>query len=86
MKRNSHVVSIDDYEKIVGSETIERIRKKAAHLHDTHVVNVNSTYYGGGVAEILMSLTLLMNSLGVRTGWRTITGRPDFFNVTNSFD
>jgi trehalose synthase len=39
-------------------------------------VHVNSTYYGGGVAEILRSLTLLMNNLGVRTGWRIIQGPP----------
>ena len=26
--------------------------------------------------------TLLMNSTGVRTGWRVIQGRPDFFSIT----
>jgi trehalose synthase len=46
------------------------------------VVHVNSTYYGGGVAELLSALTLLMNSAGVRTGWRVIQGRPDFFSIT----
>jgi trehalose synthase len=43
---------------------------------------VNSTYYGGGVAELLSSLTLLMNSLGIKTGWRIIQGAPDFFSIT----
>jgi trehalose synthase len=47
-----------------------------------HVAHVNSTYYGGGVAEILGSLTLLMNSLGIKTEWRVIQGSPDFFSVT----
>jgi trehalose synthase len=42
----------------------------------------NSTYYGGGVAEILSSLTLLMNSLGLRTQWRVIQGTADFFSIT----
>ena len=51
-------------------------------LRDIHVVNVNSTYYGGGVAELLSSLTLLMNASGIKTGWRVIEGRPDFFSVT----
>lgn len=76
------IVSIEHYEKLVGAKTIERIQKKAEELKHFHVVNVNSTYYGGGVAELLISMTLLMNSLGIRTGWRTITGRPDFFSVT----
>ena len=53
-----------------------------AALGDLHVVNINSTYYGGGVAEILSSLTLLMNASGIRTGWRVIQGRPDFFSIT----
>jgi trehalose synthase len=43
---------------------------------------VNSTYYGGGVAELLSSLTLLLNSLGIKTGWRVIQGSPDFFSIT----
>lgn len=75
-------ISIEDYALLVGAETIERILKKAALVRDLHVVNVNSTYYGGGVAEILSSLTLLMNAAGIRTGWRVIQGRPDFFSIT----
>lgn len=73
---------VENYEPLVGAETIDRILRKAAALNDLHVLNVNSTYYGGGVAEILSSLTLLMNSSGIRTGWRVIQGRPDFFSIT----
>lgn len=76
------LTTIEDYEPLVGSETIERILEKAGKLRDLHVVNVNSTYYGGGVAELLSSLTLLMNAAGIKTGWRVIQGRPDFFSIT----
>ena len=76
------MVQAEDYEPFVGGEVIERIRKKAKTLQDLHVVNVNSTYYGGGVAELLSSLTLLMNSVGIKTGWRVIQGPPDFFSIT----
>ncbi|MBU9888384.1 MAG: glycosyltransferase [Candidatus Omnitrophica bacterium] len=76
------IVRIEDYGALVGAQTIERIQKKARALQNFHVAHVNSTYYGGGVAELLISMTLLMNGLGIRTGWRTITGRPDFFMVT----
>lgn len=76
------IVQLEDYERFVGAETIERIRKKAKPLQDLHVVHVNSTYYGGGVAELLSSLTLLMNSVGIKTGWRVIQGPPDFFSIT----
>ncbi len=73
---------LEDFESLVGPQTVDRITAKAAALRDLHVVNINSTYYGGGVAEILSSLTLLMNSAGIRTGWRVLQGRPDFFSVT----
>jgi trehalose synthase len=76
------LTSVEDYEPLVGAETVDRILKKATRLQDLHIVNINSTYYGGGVAELLSSLTLLMNMAGIRTGWRVIQGRPDFFSIT----
>jgi trehalose synthase len=76
------LTTVEDYEPLVGAETVERVLTKAGPLRDLHVVNINSTYYGGGVAEILSSLTLLMNAAGIKTGWRVIQGRPDFFSIT----
>lgn len=76
------MTTVESYEPLVGAATVERILRKAEAMRDMHIVNVNSTYYGGGVAEILSSLTLLMNAAGIRTGWRVIQGRPDFFSVT----
>lgn len=75
-------IPLDDYEEFVGSETIGRIKEKAKVLQGLHVANVNSTYYGGGVAQLLSSLTLLMNDIGIKTEWRVIHGSPDFFRVT----
>ena len=73
---------IEDYEPLVGREEVERIREKARKFKGLRVANFNSTYYGGGVAEMISSLTLLMNSLGLRTDWRVIRGRADFFSIT----
>jgi trehalose synthase len=76
------ITEIDDYEALVGAEIVQRIRDKADKLKGLRVANFNSTYYGGGVAEIISSLTLLMNSLGLHTEWRVIQGTPDFFSIT----
>jgi trehalose synthase len=76
------VTRFKDYEQFVGTEAVQRIRNKAKQIQDLHVVNVNSTYYGGGVSQILSSLTLLMNELGIKTGWRVVHGPPDFFSIT----
>lgn len=73
---------IEHYEDLIGSEALERIILKARRLHGLRVVNISSTFYGGGVAEILSSLTLLQRALGIRADWRLIQGSPDFFSVT----
>jgi len=79
------ISQIDDYEPLVEPEIVERIREKARPFKGLRVVNFNSTFHGGGVAETLSSLTLLMNSLGLRTEWRVIQGTPDFFSITKRF-
>ncbi len=75
-------ITVEDYEKFIGPEDVERIINKARPLHDCHVAHINATYYGGGVAALLQSMTLLMNSVGIKTGWRILQGSPDFFSVT----
>jgi len=82
MESIEHIPRIEDYEQYIGAETVERIAKKADKLREAHIVHINATYYGGGVAELLGSLTLLMNTLGIKTGWRVIQGSPDFFATT----
>jgi trehalose synthase len=74
--------AIENYEPLVGRETTERILKKSKALQNSHFVHISSTFYGGGVTEILTPLTLLMNAMGIETGWRMIQGTPSFFNCT----
>jgi trehalose synthase len=76
------LISVEDYEPLIGADTVDRVLSKARRLSGLHLLNINSTYYGGGVAEILSSFTLLMNSVGIKTGWRVIQGRPEFFSIT----
>jgi trehalose synthase len=81
---NFKVPRVEDYESLMGAETVERILSKARRLAGFHVTHVNSTYYGGGVAELLSTLTLLLNGLGIRAGWRVLQGAPDFFGITKN--
>jgi trehalose synthase len=73
---------IEQYEDLIGAQAVERIMRKAKRLHDLRVINISSTFYGGGVAEILSSLTLAQRAIGIRADWRLIQGSPDFFSVT----
>jgi trehalose synthase len=74
--------SIEQYEPLIGAAVVDRINRKAKGVRTQRVVHVSSTYYGGGVAEILTPLTLLMNAIGIETGWRMIQGTNDFFSCT----
>ncbi len=76
------VATVYDYEPYIGRQTVERIVQKGRRLEGRSVAHINSTYYGGGVAEMLSSLTLLMRSLGLAAEWRAIQGPPDFFSIT----
>ena len=76
---------LEDYGSIVGDQVIAEIYDRARALKDRHVVEINSTYQGGGVAEMLSSLIPLMNYVGVKSGWRILHGNPDFFGITKKF-
>jgi len=77
--------SLDDYKEIVGDKIISTIYKKARILYGKHILHINSTFQGGGVAEILASLVPLINDIGVDSGWRILHGSPDFFTITKKF-
>lgn len=77
--------SLNDYREIVGDDAIGKIYHKARKLRGKTVVHVNSTYYGGGVAEILSGIVPLMNDVGIAAGWRMMRGTPDFFDITKKF-
>ena len=77
------LTTIYDYEPLVGGETVERIAKRADQLRDLHIANVSSTYYGGGVAELLSSLHSASQHVGHQDRVENvIQGRPEFFGVT----
>lgn len=77
--------SLPDYRQIVGEKKISDIYRKASDLSTKHILQINSTYYGGGVAEMLRSIVPLFNDVGINVGWRTLRGSVDFFQVTKKF-
>jgi len=79
------MIHLNDYREIVGDKIISEIYKKARGLYGKSIIHLNSTYMGGGVAEILNSLIPLFNEIGIDAGWRIIRGNPDLFNITKKF-
>ncbi|MBS3792193.1 glycosyltransferase [Candidatus Bipolaricaulota bacterium] len=76
---------LEDYRDIVGDEIISEIFRKSKGLYGKKILHVNSSYQGGGVAEILNHLVPLMSDLGIEVDWRVIHGHHDFFNITKKF-
>lgn len=75
-------IQLSDYSSIVGQEQIGIVKQLGEKLKGKSVTHVNSTAFGGGVAEILHSLVPLMRDAGLDVHWEVIKGEFDFFNIT----
>jgi trehalose synthase len=85
--RPSAVVAADveHYRLIVGDRLIDEIQGLANELKGVRICHINSTGYGGGVAELLSRYLPLLQGLKVSAEWRLIHGQSDFFTVTKAF-
>lgn len=79
------IPKLSDYTRIVGRQTIEKIREQAEPLEGRHLTHINSTCAGGGISEILNTMVLLFNDLGIITGWRLLKGTHTFYTITKKF-
>jgi trehalose synthase len=78
----SRKIELQDYADIVGEYQIEEVRALGEKLKGKSVTHVNSTSFGGGVAEIMQSLVPLMRDAGLEVHWEVMRGGFDFFNIT----
>ena len=65
---------LDDYAHDVGDEMVAQLRAAAEPLRGMRLLHVNSTAYGGGVAELLSTHVPLLNDLGIETTWAVVEG------------
>ena len=77
--------TLEDHRPIVGDDVISGLYRRAASLRGKRVLHVNSTYQSGGVAEMIVSLVPLMNSIGIDTCWNILHGDDKFFAITKNF-
>jgi trehalose synthase len=76
---------LEQYKATVGPEIIYELSQMARVLKGIKILHINSTKSGGGVAEILNTMTALTSALGIETRWEVVTGNPDFFECTKQF-
>ena len=64
--------TLEQYEPLIGTAALERIAAKANRVRTMRVAHISSTFYGGGVTELLTPLTLMMNATGISNPYRGI--------------
>lgn len=81
-------ITLDDYSAIAHlAPAVQALRREAApvaqQLQGRSVLMVNSAAQGGGVAEMLPKMVMLLQELGIRTQWAVIGGDDaHFFKFT----
>lgn len=70
------------YAPVVGDDVIDEIETLARPLRGARVAHVSATAHGGGVAELLHTLTPLMRDAGLNADWQVISGTEEFFTIT----
>jgi trehalose synthase len=74
--------NINKYRLILDRETIDEVMALGEDLKGLRVCHINSTPFGGGVAELLVSHIPLLRSLGIKADWQVIRGDRRFFTIT----
>jgi len=79
-----HVSPLKEYAKIVGQKPIKELEEVSEGLSGMKILELSSTPYGGGVAEMLHSSVPFLNSIGIEDEWKVIRGGKEFFEVTKT--
>jgi len=75
---------IDKYRLIETRGLIDEVVSLGDELKGLRLCHINSTPFGGGVAELLVSYIPLLRSLGIKADWQIIRGNRRFFTITKS--
>ena len=73
---------INKYRLVERRETIDEVVSLGNELKGLRLCHINSTPFGGGVAELLVSYIPLLRALGIKADWQVIRGDRHFFTIT----
>ncbi|MFQ5846247.1 MAG: glycosyltransferase [Candidatus Methylomirabilales bacterium] len=78
-------IRLEDYREVAPPGSVDLLYRLSEKVKGRSLLNINSTRFGGGVAEMLNRLVPLLNELGVKATWEVIQGSDEFFAVTKAF-
>ena len=79
------LANVQNYRMLISDDLSEELTSLARDLRDVRICHLNSTAFGGGVAELLSRYIPMLQALGVSADWRLIHGQPEFFTITKAF-
>jgi trehalose synthase len=74
--------NVDNYRLLLGDELVDELRDLSKELRGVRICHINSTGFGGGVAELLSRYLPILQALNISAEWRLMQARPEFFMVT----
>jgi len=74
--------NIDKYRLIESRGFIDEVVNLGEELNGLRLCHINSTPFGGGVAELLISYIPLLRAIGIKADWQVIHGDRRFFTIT----
>jgi trehalose synthase len=77
--------NVDRYRLLVGDGLMDEVTRLARELSGIRVCHLNSTAYGGGVAELLSRYLPLIQGVGISAEWRLIHGAPSSSRLPGRF-
>ena len=81
MKGNPKSI-LEAYSSLLGKKQINLLRKKAQNFEKKRILHVNSTKFGGGVAEILQNMIPLMEELEINADWKVFSAPESFYDIS----
>ena len=75
-------IEFADYYKYCNQTKLDKLKERSRELHNFKFLCVNTSCFGGGVAETLATAIPFFNSLGINSSWKVLDGGKDFFKIT----
>jgi trehalose synthase len=75
------LADINRYRMVQSPELMDELIALGRELKGLRVCHINSTPYGGGVAELMVSHIPFLRSLGITADWQIIRGDRKFFSI-----
>ncbi|HEX7768018.1 MAG TPA: glycosyl transferase family 1, partial [Nitrospira sp.] len=76
---------LEHYRDLAPQGTVDLLRQLGRRVEGRSLIHVNSTRYGGGVAEMLHRLMPLFEELGIKVRWEVMAGSELFYRATKGF-